>query len=89
LLNDGSGTEAKLSPSILNFQVVGINSPNQPPPISEIKDTEPPELFTPEIGRQPDIFNNQWFLAFTTQDKNSGISHYEVREIRYKILTLM
>ena len=86
LLNDGNGTEAKLTPSVLNFQVVGINSPNQPPPISEIKDTEPPELFTPEIGRQQDIFNNQWFLAFTTQDKNSGISHYEIREIRYKIL---
>jgi len=89
LLNDGQGTEAKLNSKVLNFEVISEASSslaNKPP---EAKDTEPPESFVPEIGRFPDIFNNQWFLSFATQDKNSGIAFYQIRETRYKFLSFL
>jgi hypothetical protein len=85
LLNDGQGTAAKLNSSILNFQVMPIN-PLIETKKPEIKDAEPPESFTPEIGQSPDIFNNQWFLVFNTQDKNSGLAFYQIRETKQKIL---
>jgi hypothetical protein len=85
LLNDGQGTEAKLNPGILNFQIIAAGTPAETGPLPAT-DTEPPESFTPEISRHPDIFDNQWFLAFNTQDKNSGMAFYRIRETRQKIL---
>jgi hypothetical protein len=78
LLNDGKGTEAKLR--ISNFQFLISKEAPAKAPIPEIKDTDPPELFTPEIARDSNIFNGKWFLVFATQDKGSGIDYYEVRE---------
>lgn len=57
-------------------------------PISEGKenigvpstDNVPPENFKPEISRDPNIFENRWFLVFATQDKGLGIARYEVCE---------
>src|SRR3989344_6246036 len=46
----------------------------------EIIDRDPPEDFKPEISRDANIFENRWFLVFATQDKSSGIDHYEVCE---------
>ena len=46
----------------------------------EIPDNVPPEWFAPEISQDPNIFDNKYFLVFATQDKNSGIDHYEVCE---------
>jgi len=46
----------------------------------EISDTEPPEDFKPEIAKDPNIFEGKYFLVFVTQDKKSGIDHYEVCE---------
>ncbi len=79
LRNDGQGTETPLT---LAFSSVVISdNPQFPPPaVSPIVDTIPPESFRPELSRDPSIFNNQWFLSFATQDKGSGIDHYEVRE---------
>ncbi|OGI76827.1 hypothetical protein A3C57_00370 [Candidatus Nomurabacteria bacterium RIFCSPHIGHO2_02_FULL_33_12] len=45
-----------------------------------IDDKELPESFNPKITKNPDIYNGQNVLIFTTQDKISGIDHYEVRE---------
>lgn len=72
LLNDGSGTESKLSTSNLKFETVdNLN----------FKDSESPESFVPQIARNQDIFDGKWFLVFAAQDKGSGIGHYEVREM--------
>ena len=78
LLNDGQGTPASLSISSfqLNINDVGrryINDARSP-------DIDSPELFTPEISRDPNIFDGKWFLVFATQDKGSGIDHYKVCE---------
>ncbi|MBI3638138.1 hypothetical protein HY227_00125, partial [Candidatus Wolfebacteria bacterium] len=48
--------------------------------IPQIVDGAPPEEFTPQITRNPDIFDNKWFLVFAARDFESGIDHYEILE---------
>ena len=86
-LHDGLGTEAELdlTSSILLNIVPGKARAKQStlsgPEALKAKDKEPPEDFIPIIARSPNAFNNNYFLIFTTQDKGSGIDHYEVQEI--------
>lgn len=78
-LNDGKGTEATVIPRPFMF----LTSRNASPVSAsayDIRDTDPPEPFTPEIYRSQDIFDGEYFLIFATQDKESGIDHYEVKE---------
>jgi hypothetical protein len=79
LLNDGQGTETEVLAADLKLNVV------ETPPLTgetplKIKDTEPPESFTPQIIQDPNIFGGKYSLVFATQDKKSGIDHYEVKE---------
>lgn len=87
LQNDGKGTEAKLqtfdSQFIISKKISGIRMP-----VSETKDGDPPESFTPEIAQSPEMFDGKWFLVFVAQDKSSGIAHYEVKESRQKIFSV-
>ncbi len=80
LLNDGQGTEVNTSSLPLVISVSAIA-----PLVTEeiIKDIKPPELFQPQISQNSTLFDGQWFLVFSTQDKESGIDHYEVQETRY------
>jgi hypothetical protein len=39
-----------------------------------------PDLFTPVITSDPNLFNGAFFLVFSTVDKGSGIDRYEVLE---------
>ena len=88
LLNDGKGTPARLSLSPFKF-IVSKEDPLVPGLlIPAPEDIEPPESFKPEIARDSTIFDGKWFLVFATQDKSSGIDHYEVKESRQKIFTL-
>lgn len=77
LRNDGKGTPANTQISNFQFNINDVLNDVRRP---EIKDIDPPELFTPEIVSDPDIFNGKWFLVFATQDKGSGIDHYKVCE---------
>ncbi len=43
-----------------------------------------PDPFTPVISRDPDIYNDAYFLAFSTTDEESGIAYYEVLEVPAK-----
>lgn len=77
LLNDGKGTEANVS--LVNFPIYityGMSSFVQ----ENIKDIDPPEVFTPMITRDKNIFYGKYFVVFETQDKGAGIDHYEVSE---------
>ncbi len=78
--NDGSGTaEATISPS--KKLMVVDNLPNAPVVLSQLKiNHTPPEPFTPQLAHEAGMFNGQWFLVFATQDKGSGIDHYEIKE---------
>jgi hypothetical protein len=76
-LNDGKGTQDAVNQSVFKFSVV----PGEVDPVSSSKkDTELPDLFTAQISRDPNLFSNKWFVVFATQDKGSGIKHYEVKE---------
>ena len=49
-------------------------------------DTTPPEPFEPQIGQDPKVFEGKYFLSFVTQDRMSGVAHYEVAELRRTLL---
>jgi hypothetical protein len=79
LQNDGLGTAAAVNSKEFVFSV----SSDKPATSSEdltVKDNEPPETFVPFVGNDPTVFAGKYFLVFSTQDKGSGIDHYEVRE---------
>jgi len=79
LKDDGKGTSASVSVSPFAFSVFedGIETA---PKVEAVKDSEAPEIFTPEVASSQDLFGGKWFLVFATQDKGSGIDHYEVSE---------
>ena len=52
----------------------------------KLRDTAPPEPFIPIITRDASIFNNKWFLVFSTQDKASGLFGYDVAEKQGKLV---
>jgi len=79
LLNDGKGTEANITISNLQF-VISKQAPASQPAVVERKDTDLPEVFKPIVTSDPAVFGGKYFLVFATQDKGSGIDHYEVRE---------
>jgi hypothetical protein len=85
LENDGTGTEISLA---LRNATVDIKAGDSSIRRSVIKDTVPPEPFTPIISSDPNIFGGQSFVVFSTQDKDSGISHYEIKEYRFKPFSL-
>ena len=82
LLNDGKGTETPLSVSPYQFTISRTMSA---PPVPFITDKEPPESFVPEIASTPILFDGKRMLVFATQDKKSGMDHYEVKETRQRI----
>lgn len=66
LRDDGSGTRVPVK-----MKVSLIEARN---------DATPPESFTPIVSHDPNIFDGKYFLVFATQDKESGIAQYKVRE---------
>lgn len=71
LLHDGLGTPATVETPVFNFV---------PSEVVDLADSISPEVFQPEISTDPNLFAGQKFLVFQTQDKQTGIDHYEVRE---------
>ncbi|MDP3004286.1 MAG: cohesin domain-containing protein [Candidatus Azambacteria bacterium] len=86
LRNDGKGTEATLTISNFQFLISKQASASQIP-TPKTEDLNPPEEFTPQIAADPAIFEGKWFIVFATQDKGSGIDHYEVCEGKRKCVT--
>lgn len=87
LRNDGKGTEAKLKTFNSEF-LISRKSTEIQVPISKIEDIDLPESFAPEIARDESIADGRWFAVFSTQDKASGIDHYEVKESRQRISSM-
>lgn len=79
LLNDGNGTSASAASAPFAVTVsplVGVQAPR----VAEVPDADLPESFKPEIARDATIADGKWFVVFTTQDKASGVDHYEIKE---------
>lgn len=79
LKNDGLGTPASVKVSDFLFSITAYPGV-VPQESAKVKDSNPPEKFKPEISQVKDVFDGKYFLVFATQDKGSGIDHYEVRE---------
>lgn len=84
LLNDGLGTRAELTMLGGTFTL----EPNAGPGIVDDwretvrGDNTPPEEFSITLEKDPEgiYFNGRYFIVFSTTDKQTGISHYEVME---------
>jgi len=85
LKNDGEGTAADARASNFSFLIS-----KEAPKIEQslVKDIEPPESFAPEIANDPALFEGKWFLVFATQDKSSGIAHFEIKESRQRFFSV-
>lgn len=81
LLNDGKGTAANVTISNLQFVISGQAPASQPAAV-ERKDADMPEVFEPIVTSDPAVLGGKYFLVFATQDKGSGIDHYEIQENR-------
>ncbi len=79
-LNDGFGTEIKISPINTSINVLNY--------INEYKYEISDEHSSPEleayITRDPNIFNNKYVLIFKASDKGSGIKSVTIKEGRRK-----
>ncbi len=95
LLNDGSGSELKVSTPTLTLSVekapvVPKTEPTKPvvTPTTPVEvepvlpaDTVAPEVFVPMISRHESIEDNKYFVSFFAVDKDSGVAKYEVKEV--------
>lgn len=81
-LNDGAGTKAPLR--TLSSTLTLERTPGQmlvDDWRTEVQaDLVPPEEFSISIERDPVAFAGRYFIVFSTTDKQTGISHYEVME---------
>jgi hypothetical protein len=81
LLNDGSGTPATVAfrDAVYTRLERGRGASNEW--LDAIRaDTVPPDAFRAEIVRDRNAFDGKYMLVFSTVDKQSGVSHYEVLE---------
>ncbi len=77
LLNDGLGTKADLT---IENTTYNISEGDDTLHEETFTDTEKPEDFTPIVTKDESLFEGNYFLVFSTQDKGIGIDHYEIRE---------
>ncbi len=90
LRNDGLGSSARITSK--NFSFGTENTPvdaevkEQLYTTEDKKDNIPPEIFSPQLSRDERVFDNKWFINFSTTDKQSGVDHYEIQETRNGII---
>ena len=82
LVNMDGSPASSTSPiiSVPNSVTAKPASALEPAKPAEIKDTVPPEIFEPKVVSDSNMFDGKYFLVFATQDKGSGIDHYQVLE---------
>ena len=82
-LNDGKGTKDEVRIKDLAINVLSKESDAQPTDDWDTvisNDTTAPESFEITLGKDPSIFDNQYFIGFFTTDTESGVAYYEVKE---------
>lgn len=81
-LNDGQGSLGKLNFEKASFKISAQKKFSKEESWKRIilEDKIPPEPFEIIISKDPLIFDGKYFIVFETQDKQSGIDHYEVKE---------
>ncbi|HOX61018.1 MAG TPA: hypothetical protein PLV72_03375 [Candidatus Magasanikbacteria bacterium] len=82
-LNDGNGTEVSVNSvkaRISDEQDTPISAPTSTVNLVQKNDAYPPEDFSPLIATEAEMYSGQKFIVFATEDKNSGMDHYEILE---------
>ncbi len=82
-LNDGKGTKDTVNTKDLVINVLPKKSDTQSTDDWNTilsNDKKAPESFEIVIGKDPSIFDNQYFISFFTTDVESGVAYYEVQE---------
>lgn len=77
LLHDGLGTIDSVEYPTLKLNVKQYIPVEEP---ISVVDNELPEKFTPIISSDPNIFDGDLFISFSSKDNASGISRYEIAE---------
>jgi hypothetical protein len=84
-LSDGTGAPAELRTEGAQFTLDNTGRPLRDDWADVIRgDRTQPEPFTIELLQDKTIFEGNHFIVFSTLDKQSGIDHYEVLEVREK-----
>ncbi len=90
LLNDGEGTEAALRTfgSKITLDDRAGDSITDPWNAAVQADDAPPAPFSIELVQNDQVFNGDYYIVFSTTDKQSGMDHYEVMEEPIEELSL-
>ena len=82
LLNDGFGTPAPLRTTEVAINLLSTAGPqNTDAWKNQVSDDiMPPGDFVITLSREESAFSGKYFISFNSQDKQSGIDHYEVME---------
>jgi hypothetical protein len=79
LKHNGTGEEIELQTPSYALRITH-DQDTDPNTVSGIFDTVAPEDFRPEISSNEDIYDGRYTVVFATQDKGSGIDHFEIKE---------
>ena len=80
-LNDGQATLAKLTAQNATYNIQATPLAGANPWISEVGDDKtPPDAFVINVESTRGVFGGNFYAVFATQDKQSGIDHYEIYE---------
>lgn len=81
-LNNGLGTAVSVKTQGANFEIdegkIGVEDGWAE---KLAQDIIPPEPFIIEINRNDNIWDGQYFIIFSTNDKQTGIDRYEILEV--------
>jgi len=83
LLNDGQGTRAELSTegAIFTFLPKQLGETGKDEWQEELgQDNIVPEPFRIEICQEPSVFKGEYFVVFSTADKQTGLDYFEIKE---------
>lgn len=82
-LNDGKGTKdtVRVEDLVINVLPEKSGEPSADEWNTIIsQDKIAPESFEITLGKDPSLFDNQYFISFFTTDTESGVAYYEVQE---------
>ncbi len=85
-LSNGVGTKVAVSGLPLNIPVSEVVSEDNELDDLISLDTQSPQSFEIDLGRDPNLYDGKYFISFYATDNESGIKKYEVKETGYPLV---
>lgn len=80
-ISDGLGTKAALAVNPVSISILPTSVGAENSWVLEVEDdTLPPDSFAVRVESTEGVFNGNYYAVFSTVDKQSGLSHYEILE---------